>query len=431
MKSHYLLFFIWFLAINISAQTAVNIAQTDDAKSLRLQTFEKVWSTVNDKHFDPTFGGVDWKKVKEIYEPQAISAKTDAEFYSVLQRMLEELKQSHFNVMPPNTEIASDDLGDGEIGVDLQIINNQAVISKIETNSDAAAKGLKTGFIINKINDKTVSEILTKIDSLLKDRKESDAVKAMYRKRALLHSLSGKSGNTLKLEILNAKNLPQTFEILLTSYKGEMSLAFGNFPAQRISFESKVFEKENIGYVYFNIWVIAQMPKLREAIKSMQNTKGLIIDLRGNPGGMGGMASGLAGLMVNEKTSLGTMKSRTEETNFFVSPQPNPYSGKIVILTDGESASTSEVFAAGMQEIGRAKVIGQTTAGAVLPSFFEKLPTGAIFQYAISDYKSPNKVLIEGRGVKPDKDVKITRQSLLSGRDIFIDTAIKEILQGK
>src|SRR5262249_24493390 len=145
--------------------------------------------------------------------------------------------------------------------------------------------------------------------------------------------------------------------------------------------------------------------------------------LRGNPGGVGGMASGLAGWLFKEKTSLGTMKSRTAETNFFVYPQENPFLGRVVVLTDSGSASTSEVFAAGLQDLGRAKIVGETSAGAVLPSYFEKLPSGALFQYAITDYKSPNKVLLEGRGVKPDIEVNLTRQSLLEGRDVFIETA--------
>ena len=94
------------------------------------------------------------------------------------------------------------------------------------------------------------------------------------------------------------------------------------------------------------------------------------------------------------------------------------------------NASTSEVSRRN-EEIKRALVVGKTSAGAVLPSFFEKLPSGALFQYAVSDYKSPKKILLEGRGVQPNISVTITRQYLLQGRDIFIDTAIKEILKRK
>ena len=108
-------------------------------------------------------------------------------------------------------------------------------------------------------------------------------------------------------------------------------------------------------------------------------------------------------------------------------PQPNAFKGKVIVLTDHGSASTSEMFAAGIQENGRGKVVGETSAGAILLSVFDPLPTGYMFQYAISDYKSPSNILIEGRGVKPDREVVLTRESLLAGRDNQLDAAITEI----
>ena len=122
------------------------------------------------------------------------------------------------------------------------------------------------------------------------------------------------------------------------------------------------------------------------------------------------------------------MNMRDSEQKFIVYPQPDPYLGKIVILTDYGTGSTSEVFASGMQEIGRAKVVGERSAGAVLPSIFDTLPTGVIFQYAISDYRSPKNILIEGRGVIPDVEVIQTREALIEGHDLPLETAEKLIL---
>ena len=62
--------------------------------------------------------------------------------------------------------------------------------------------------------------------------------------------------------------------------------------------------------------------------------------------------------------------------------------------------------------------------GAALPSVFGKLPTGALFQYAIADFKTPKGVLIEGVGVKPDIEVKLTRRALLEGGDPQLDAAV-------
>ncbi|MEO6391875.1 MAG: S41 family peptidase, partial [Pyrinomonadaceae bacterium] len=78
-------------------------------------------------------------------------------------------------------------------------------------------------------------------------------------------------------------------------------------------------------------------------------------------------------------------------------------------------------------ETKRALVVGERTAGAALPSVFEKLPTGAVFQYAVGDFKTPSGVLIEGRGVIPDKPVQLTRESLLAGKDAQLDAAVLQV----
>jgi len=96
----------------------------------------------------------------------------------------------------------------------------------------------------------------------------------------------------------------------------------------------------------------------------------------------------------------------------------------VVILIDGGSASTSEIFAGGLQDVGRAIVVGERSMGAALPSIISKLPSGALFQYAMADFKTASGTLIEGRGVKPDVEVKLTRAALLKGRDPQLDAAI-------
>ncbi len=417
----------------VEAQTAAATKPVSDAETIerRRQAFDTVWTTVNEKHFDPTFGGVDWKKMRADYEPQALAAKSVSEFNQVLNRMLGELKLSHFTVYQPTEQLDAAKTGEsaasvGATGISLKLIDDQPVVSRVETDSAAAQAGVKTGFIVKKIDGKTTAELLAPLEKSFAERKLSATQKNLYRELILTSFLSGNTATKVKLETLNAKNQPQTFEVGRAARTGEMSPAVGNFPAQEIEFEAKRLEN-NIGYIRFNIWVIPQMPKIRQAIQTMKDAPGIVFDLRGNPGGIVGMAPGIAGTLTDQQTSLGTMKSRDNETKFIVYPQTAPYLGKIVILTDGGSGSTSEVFAAGMQETGRAKIVGETSAGQILVSIFEKLPTGAIFQYAFSDYKSPKSVLIEGRGVTPDTIVKHTRQTLLENRDAPLEEAVKQI----
>lgn len=401
--------------------------KTDNAE-LRRQSFEKVWQTINDNHFDPTFGGVDWQKTREIYAPQIAAAKTDAEFYRIMQRMIGELKLSHFSIYPQNLNVDSAaGGGEGTLGIELKMLDGKAVIARIEKDSGAERANLKTGFVVEKVDGKTVAEILAPLEKNLAARGENERVVKLYAERTLANMLNGKPDSIAKIEISDEKNQARNFDVKRSLAKTEMSLAIGNFPAQPVLFESKLLS-ENIGYIRFNMWTIPQMPKIRQAIRDFAGAKGIVFDLRGNPGGIGGMASGVAGLLMNERATLGSMNSRSTKTEFIVYPQTAPFAGKVIVLTDYGSASTSEVFAAGLQENGRARIVGERSAGAVLPSVFTVLPIGAIFQYPVSDYKSPKNVLIEKRGVAPDTEIKQTRAAFLENKDLPLEEAIRQIL---
>jgi carboxyl-terminal processing protease len=397
------------------------VATTTDA---RQESFDIVWRTVKDKHFDPTLGGLDWNKVREQYAPRAAAAKSDSEFYDVLRQMLGELHQSHFNIIPPEA-IVDDDSPEpkgGGIGIDLRLIDGQPVITRVDQGSKAAAAGFHPGFVIRKIDDIFAEKV---IESFSKS-KESRPITILRITRALLARINGAPETTVRIGYLDERDQPREATIIRERLKGEMSPRMGNFPPQYSELEATHLAG-GIGYIRFNVFVISLMDRIRTAIRGMSASLGIIIDLRGNPGGLGGMASGIAGVLEKEQTSLGTMHMRSGQINFAVFPQPSPYLGPVVILTDGGSASTSEIFAGGMQEIGRALVVGERTVGAALPSYFQKLPTGALFQYAIGDFKTPRGTLIEGRGVAPDLEVKLTRRSLLDGRDAQLDAAIEQI----
>src|SRR5262245_61669573 len=383
MRKIFLIALLFSVSLTASAQNV----------EIRQQVFEKVWSTVKEKHFDPSFGGVDWDKIHEQYAPRVASVKNNGELYDLLQQMLNELHQSHFSIIPPEAIIENDQKGpaegnkgpaEGNIGIDLQIIDNQAVITRVGPESTAARAGLHTGFVIKKIGDTTVDQIIERFAK----SKLSASVKRIYMSRSVLRLIDGEPQTQVRIGYLDEKDQQREVTVEREKFKGEMSQPFGNLPPVPIDFESKRLPG-NIGYIRFNIFIPAMMDKIRPTIRSMKDAEGIIIDVRGNPGGVGVMANGIAGLLTEKQFTLGTMKLRTGFINFVAFPQPEPYLRPIVILIDGLSASTSEVFASGMQEEGRAVVVGERSAGAALPSVIEKLATGALFQYALADFKTP------------------------------------------
>jgi carboxyl-terminal processing protease len=412
------------VAVASMAQQVAGVPAVKDAALIRREAFQIVWQTIKDKHFDPTFGGVDWDKVRDRYAPRADAAKTDAELHSVLQQMLGELKQSHFNIIPPDaaSDVSSSEPQNGGVGIDLRLVDGLAVITRIEPGSSAARAGLRQGFVISQVGNTPVKQLVERFSK----SRLSPSMMQLYTTRSILARLSGIPGSHIRVVYQDGRDRSAEANLQVERLKGEMSAPMGNFPAQYTEFEAKRLAG-GVGYIRFNIFVALLRPKIYEAISSMSDAPGLVFDLRGNPGGFGAMSSGIAGWLETRETSLGRMNMRSGYTNFAVNPQQKSYRGPVVILIDGLSGSTSEVFSAGMQENGRAVVVGETSMGAALPSIFQKLPTGARFQYAIADFRTPKGVLIEGRGVIPDIEVKLTRQTLLRGGDPQLNEALEQI----
>jgi carboxyl-terminal processing protease len=130
-------------------------------------------------------------------------------------------------------------------------------------------------------------------------------------------------------------------------------------------------------------------------------------------------------LLDKEKRSLGVSQFRYNKEQFDYEGNDKSYKGKVFILIDELTGSSAEILAAGLQSNKRAIIVGQNSAGAVLPSTIELLPNGGGFQYVIADYKTPDGKVLEGKGVKPDVEVKMNRKDLLSGKDSVLETTLQ------
>ena len=113
-----------------------------------------------------------------------------------------------------------------------------------------------------------------------------------------------------------------------------------------------------VGLIRFNTWMVPIMAPIAGAVERFRDegVDAVVIDLRGNPGGIGGLAMGVGGHFLTEPTNLGTMRNQYGELNFNTNPQTVSASGApvtplevpVFVLVDAMSASTSEIFAGGM-----------------------------------------------------------------------------------
>jgi carboxyl-terminal processing protease len=355
---------------------------------------------------------------------------------AVLSDMLQRLKQTHFGIvsgeaykeLDQKEELGSASPSEGDPGIDLRLVDGHALVTFVTPGSPAAAKGVKPGWEILRIENKDLEPGLSKVREAIGPSLMIDLVQT----RSVTARLEGPINKTAEVEFLNGKDRKATLKLERAGPRGTETV-LGSLPPLHFWVDAHKVQPD-IGYVQFNMFfepdaVNAAMQKM---VAECQDCKGFVIDLRGNPGGIGGMAMGLAGWFTSQPgLRLGTMYLRTASIKFAVFPRAEPFRGPLAILVDGCSASTSEIFAGGMQDLKRARIFGTHTAGAALPSLFEKLPNGDGFQYAIANYISEGGKPLEGIGVTPDEEVKLTRRQLLDGQDPVLDAAVSWIHKQK
>jgi len=397
-------------------------ARSENAAEIRQQTFDRVWQIVKEKHFDPTFNGVDWNAVRERYAPLVAAVKSDEELYPLLNKMVGELKQSHFSIIPPSELV--DEVGGkerGDLGLDVRVIAGQLVIRGVAPKSAAERAGLKPGFIVTAIDEKTINDL----SGPIVQRKESEQKTRSLLRRSVLNLMTGPIGSTSKVTFLDGGGQSHVVSIERQPLLGN-PVKFANLPTMYLQFDTQRLAN-GVGYIRFNVFAFPVVGQFRTAMENFRDATGIVIDLRGNRGGIAQVASEVARQFCRERASLGTTKSRAGEQSLGVLPNSEAYQGPLIILTDEGTGSSAEVLAGGLQGLDRAVIVGQTSAGAVLPATTEKLPNGALFLFAIADYKTSKGLRLEGVGVPPDYEVPLTRESLLAGRDLALEKAVSII----
>ena len=390
-------------------------ALTEEQRQLNLESFEYVWTTIRDKHFDPELGGLDWQAIHGELRPKVQQARTMSEARKVMHDMISRLELTHFNIIPAevyenmNQPVEKDSYG-GVTGINVRVIDGHALVTRVEEDSPAAEAGVKTGWEIIRIGE---DDIVSKLQPIAKEF-DGKTYKEFVLASALKSRLSGRIGDPVVLQFRDGADQTVELNILLIEKKGKR-FQIGHLPPLYVWIDVDLID-QNIGYIAFNGFFdpINVMPAFNNAMKSFMDTDGLIIDVRGNPGGIGAMAMGMAGGLVAEKNQrLGTLYFRDNELKIIVNPRATTYTGPVAILVDGLSTSCSEFFSGGLKDLGRARIFGSRTGGAALPSIIEKLPNGDGFQYAFANYRSEGGEVLEGIGVTPDVEVVPTREALL------------------
>lgn len=390
----------------------------------REHAFDFVWTTIDERYHDPEFNGVDWKAVGAHYRPLALAAATDDAFWDVLDRMTGELKDAHTRVESPARVALRQRDESITLGFAFAPLEGHLAITGVNPESDAWWAGVRPGMSLVAIAGEPAGPAYRK---LLADTR-FDSTDRSRHLRALRRLLTGPEGSRMAFTFERADGT--RFDATLTRKR------LSTRPAS-----SHRVLPGGFGYLRLTQWTIGATAHALEGIDALKDTPGLIIDLRGNPGGSVHAVNSVLARFFAEHADLGRVTTRTGrpvsllfgtveiiKLKSEVEGNKNAYTKPVVILLNAGSASGSELFAGEMQAANRAVVVGQPSCGCLLGFLgYTRIPGGGELAYSEVGFVLANGQKIEGRGVVPNHVVPLTVADLRLGRDRTLETA-QEVL---
>lgn len=360
---------VWFVTQEISNEDGqvqvskvINLYQKTRSESVEFDQFWQVWD-----------------KLKASYVDQPVS-ESDL-FYGAIEGLVAGLNDPYSMYFPPEqaSEFARDLAGEFEgIGAEVGMREGQITVIAPLPGSPAEIAGLKPGDKIFAIDDQETFGLAL-----------DEAVKL----------IRGEKGTIVKLTV--TQNGIETLK--------EIEVTRNTINVPTIKLEMKSFggaqdKDNNIAYLrigYFNDKTWSEFDKaVRELL--LKNPKGLILDLRSNPGGYLDTAISITSEWI-EDGKIVSEKFNDEKENVHLTVGKHRLSDlKTIVLVDKGSASASEILAGALQDYGKATIVGEQTFGKGSVQDFEVLPDGSALKLTIARWYTPNGRQIDEGGISPD-----------------------------
>ncbi len=365
---------------------AVPVEQRARAEG-NVRVFDRVWGLVADGHYDPKLHGVDWPAAGLKYGAEAVAAADDQALYAALGAMVGLLKDSHTHALSPTQAKERRTQTRARTGFYMTRVEGRWIVSELVAGSPAELAGVKTGWVVVARNGTAFDE-----------RSEARP----------------KVGEVAQWEFLDDRDQPVALAIVAESLSTK--------PRQEVRVLAG-----GVVYLRFDAFDPADRRWLSDQLKTNRAAPGVVIDLRRNPGG-GTISLGITiGEFFDRAVDCGTFITRGGYRGGKSSWQIGSarYGGSVVVLVDGATGSAAEIFAAVLQEHGRATIVGRKTAGAVLASGYHGLPDGGELQLSRQDYVTPKGRRLENEGIEPDVKVVRTVADVRVGRDVDLEAALR------
>lgn len=363
-----------------------------------LAMLRQMHENIEKYYYDPTYHGVDLAAKYKTAEDLLEKATTLNEVYTILTDAVRVLNDSHTYFIPPgrNATVA--------YGWRMAPIGDDAYIVSVTPGSDAAAKGLERG------------DQVTGLNRFQPNRQNLWDINYLYRivrPQQLQRVTVRKPDGTVRTLDVESKITPiRNLQIvdLLNNLDDEI--------------KSAAHETIRLSDVF--VWRMPEFgdPDLVEAVaRKARDAKSIVLDLRGNGGGLVDTLVKMAGWFFDREITIATMKERKKTTTATAKPKRDGLRAPLYVLVDGSSGSAAEIFARVIQIEKRGTVIGDRTAGAVMTGRVEAhslgLDTMTFYgtSVTVADVRMSDGGSLERVGVKPDELVLPTGADLAAKRD--------------
>jgi C-terminal processing protease CtpA/Prc len=363
-----------------------------------------VYKTLKQNYYDASFHGINIEERYKNYVEQLKNAKSNQAAYRVIEAYLSGLDDSHtIFIPPPNSNRVI-------YGFRLKIIGDQCFITDLRPDTDAAQK-LRHG-----------DQVVT-LDGYTLNRQD------LWQLEYYLYRLPPRLTSDFTLRDVYGSVRQETVTANLQEKHAFKDLDFGlglgrlEMEERRQMLRSRSAEQDDVFF-----WKFASFEEGEGSISHMlaqaRMHKALVLDLRGNSGGLESNLVFLLGNFFGHDVRIGRKIMRKEQRDFVAkSAGHGVFAGQLIVLVDSRSASAAELFARIVQLEHRGSVVGDRSAGRVMAAQFFPLKVGTnvvtpygveitVADLVMSDGKS-----LEKLGVTPDINLLPSAADLAAGRD--------------
>lgn len=361
------------------------LVNTEHTSSQKL--FDRTWRIVKSDFYDSKLNNQNWDRWKKHYKGKI---KNDDDANVAINTMLESLDDPYSryldkkNYADQNTSIDSKITG---IGVNISSLGGKTYVVSVIEGTPAFGAKLKPGDILLKVNGKSISGMKTsEVADLVRGPEDTSVVLTFSRNKKLI---------TRKIT---------RKEIKIKTVKSSVD--------------------KNIGYIQIISFIGSTTPEeFVSALEKTDKTKGLIIDLRGNTGGLLPNAVSIANMFIDKGTLVSIVGRNGYKRNINAQSSDYVIHKPMLILVDGGSASASEILSGALKDYHKAKLIGTRTFGKGMVQKIIPMPNETGLNLTIAKYLTPLGHDINKKGIAPDIEVKFTEKDALLRHDVQLNKA--------